>query len=108
MPYALNINKGTNIMNESIGLLEAGIAMPIPHDVVNIAKSLRGVVVFEEVLGVDHDENFKKVYGKDVLFKEEEQNQSEDLTYQDFVKKYKDINVASKKWKEHKGELNES
>jgi len=87
-------------MNESIGLLESGIAIPIPYDVVPIAKSLRGVVVFDSVAGVDEKENFRKVYGKDVLTKEEEP--SEDLKYIDFVKKYKDVSIASEKWKEHK------
>jgi len=100
MPYALNINKGTNIMNESIGLLESGIAIPIPYEVVHIAKSLRGVVVFDSVSGVDEAENFKKVYGKDIIRKEEDI--TEDLIYTDFVKKYKDVRIAAEKWEEYK------
>ena len=100
MAYALNIKKGTTIHNESIGVLEAGIAIPIDDDVVHLARGLRGVIVFEKVVGIDEAKAYKNFYGRE-LKESSNEELKQDLIYQDFVRKYKDLKIASTKYKEY-------
>lgn len=107
MAYVLNINKGTEIVHPDIGLLESGTAKLIPDDLVNIAKNLRGVVVFDKIAGIDDNKVAKGLYGKDIeeLKKKIDKTKNEEkLKYTDFVKKYKDAKIASRKWTEYKKE----
>lgn len=107
MSYALNIKKGTEIIHPEIGLLESGVARLIPDDLVNTAKHLKGVIVFEEIAGMSIKRKQSiadNLYGKDIeeLKSELENSDEEELKYEDFFKKYKDKKKASKKWKEYK------
>jgi len=105
MAYALNINKGTEIIHPDLGLLEAGVAVRIPDDLVDIAKSLRGIVVFDRVAGINENKVKTTPYQKDVKTIKKELDETEPvekLKYTDFVKKYKDVKLASEKWEEYK------
>jgi len=104
--YALNIKKGTTLQHPELGVLYAGEAVFIPDRLVPIAKSLRGVVVFDSIRGISEAKEkqaVKKIYDKEMEeLKEEIQKAEEKLTYSDFVKKYKDVKLAAKKWEEYK------
>lgn len=106
MAYALNINRGTEIVHPDIGLLEAGVARLIPDDLINIAKHLRGVIVFDRVAGLNDNQENKisnSLYGKDIKeLRKKLDLQEEPLTYIDFKKKYKNNDLVSKKWSEYK------
>lgn len=102
MPYALNVRKGTTITNDDLGVLEGGIATPITDRQVNIAKHIVGVVVFDRIAGFGEKKAVKRLYGVDMddLKKSDE----EAKTYKDFVKKHKDLKVASQEWRAYKAE----
>ena len=101
--YALNVRKGTTIHHPDIGLLEGGTAVLISDEHAHIAKSLRGVITFENIAGVSEDKVAKSLYDKDISeLKEELTEEKDKLTYQDMVKKYKDVKIASAKWDEYK------
>ena len=103
--YALNTNKGTTIRHPDIGMLEAGTAVLISDDLVPIAKHLKGVVVFETIAGIDESKVSKGLYGKDIASLKKQMESIEiipEITYHDFVKKYRDVKIASAKWEEYK------
>ena len=99
MPYAVNTNKGTILNNADIGELPGGVAIPITQQQVNIAKHLLNVVVFDRVAGRDFNKDFKGLYGIDIS---KTQPKPQLRTYQDFVRVYKDVKVASQKWDEYR------
>jgi hypothetical protein len=92
--YALNINKGTEIIHPEIGILESGVAVYIPDYLVPIAEHLKGVVVFQKVKGIVED----RKPTKDIPVGTEEDK----LTYDDFVRKYKGFKQASEEWDKYK------
>jgi len=55
-PYAVNTKKGTVLNNDDLGELQGGIAVFITDKQALVAKHLRGVVVFDKVLGVSRED----------------------------------------------------
>jgi len=72
MPYAVNVSKSSSIHNDAIGDLNRGIAKRITTEQVNIAKHLIGVVVFDDIEGVEIKPKLKaskepqKIYGMSI------------------------------------------
>jgi len=103
MPYAVNIQKGNIIYNEDIGELPGDIAVPITKEQVNIARHLRGVIVFSKVAGREFSNDFKTVHGE--VYKEPVKTEPI-RTYKDFVKTTKSVPEASRRWEEYKKKHN--
>ena len=96
--YALNTQKETSIQNDDLGDLPAGIAIPISDQQASIARHLRGIVIFDNVAGVNKLNNYKNYYGS----KEQFIDKSPLKNYQDFIKECANVTEASDKWKEYK------
>ena len=54
--WAVNTKKGTSIIHESMGKLEAGVAVPIREKDIKMAKHLHGVEIIEKVV-IPEDRN---------------------------------------------------
>ncbi len=107
IPWALNTQKGCKIQNDDIGEIPSLTAVPVTDRQALIAKHLQGVVVFDNIAGVDMEKASKNYFGvelskiqeRDKRFKEEMK------TYEWFMKKYKDPKIAGQKWSQYKQEL---
>ncbi len=102
MAWAVNTQRGCVIQNDDIGEIPALTAIPVTERQKNIARHLRGVIVFDKIIGVDVDKVAKDKFGhtlKELQMKED--SLEEMKTYQDFMKEYKNPTIAAKKWDEY-------
>ena len=103
-PWALNTQKGCKIQNDDIGEIPSLTAVPITDRQALIAKHLQGVVVFDNIAGVDIDKAAKSYLGVELSkIQERDKRYKEEMkTYEWFMKKYKDPKIAGQKWAEYK------
>lgn len=105
-PWCVNILKGCNIHNDDIGDLPASTAIPVTTRQAMIAKHLRGIVIFEKIVGVDIEKVSKSYLGVELSEIEKREKKYEEVrTYESFMKQYKDPKIAAQKWNQYKKDL---
>lgn len=106
-PWALNTIRGCNVHNDDIGDIPSSTAIPVTDRQALIAKHLRGVVVFDKIVGVDIDKVSKSYLGVELseIQKRDKNYNKEMRTYESFMKEFKDPKIASQKWSQYKKDI---
>lgn len=105
-PWAVNTLRGCILHNDDIGDIPSSTAIPVTDRQALIAKHLRGVVVFDKIVGVDIDKVSKSYLGIELSeIQKREKSHSEMRTYESFMKEFKDPKIAAQKWNKYKQDI---